>query len=225
MRATCGKCCLFLVGLAMQHVFVEKPYEFVPRLKSSWQQRLLLRTRLLERILRKREGVEDHECRGLDKLRSSLDAGHGILLAPNHPRTADPMAIYFAARKLNQPFYTMASWHLFNHGWLKRRVIRYMGAFSINREGLDRQAIDEAIEILRAAERPLVIFAEGTTSRTNDQLMAFMRGLRSLLGPQRSGGKKKTVEKSSSIRWRSSTCSRVTSIKLPARYCRISSRD
>ena len=160
----------------MQGVFIEKPYEFVPRLKSSWQQNLLLKTFLLERILRKNEGVEDYECRHLDRLQQSLSAGHGILLAPNHPRTADPMAIYFAARELRQPFYTMASWHLFNHGWLKRRIIRYMGAFSLNREGMDRQAIDEAIEILRTADRPLVMFSEGTTSRTNDQLMAFMEG-------------------------------------------------
>ena len=51
-----------------------------------------------------------------------------------------------------------------------------MGAFSINREGLDRQAVEHAIDILDKAERPLLIFPEGSTSRTNDQLMAFMDG-------------------------------------------------
>jgi len=51
-----------------------------------------------------------------------------------------------------------------------------MGAFSVNREGMDRTAIDHAIEILKTAERPLVIFPEGTTSRTNDRLMALMDG-------------------------------------------------
>jgi hypothetical protein len=51
-----------------------------------------------------------------------------------------------------------------------------MGAFSVYREGLDRQAIDEAIRILESAERPLLIFPEGTTSRTNDFLLSLMEG-------------------------------------------------
>ncbi len=160
----------------MQHVLIEKPYQFVPRVRSNWQQKLLLKTPLLERTLRKQEGVVAHECRNVDRLQKSLDAGHGILLTPNHPRTADPMAMYHVSRAVGQNFYTMASWHLFNHSWLKRKVLGWMGAFSINREGMDRQAIDEAIEILQTAERPLVIFPEGTTSRTNDQLMTFMEG-------------------------------------------------
>ena len=70
----------------------------------------------------------------------------------------------------------MASWHLFNQNWFYRFMIRMMGAFSVNREGLDRQAVDEAIRILQQAERPLVIYPEGTTSRTNDQLMSLMEG-------------------------------------------------
>ncbi len=161
----------------MQDVFVEKPYQFMPRIKSSWQQRLLLKwPGLFERTLRKREGVIDHELRNVDRLQASIDAGHGIILTPNHPRTADPMAMYHLSRATRTPLYTMASWHLFNQGWLSRRIMRWMGAFSVNREGLDRQAIDEAIEILVNAERPLVVFAEGTTSRTNDQLMALMEG-------------------------------------------------
>jgi 1-acyl-sn-glycerol-3-phosphate acyltransferase len=80
------------------------------------------------------------------------------------------------ARRLNTPFYTMASWHLFNQGLLHRCALRWMGAFSVNREGMDRQAIDEAIAILQTAERPLLIFPEGTTSRTNDWLLTLMEG-------------------------------------------------
>ena len=51
-----------------------------------------------------------------------------------------------------------------------------MGAFSIHREGLDRQAVDEAVNILHKAERPLLIFPEGISTRTNDHLMGFMDG-------------------------------------------------
>ena len=104
------------------------------------------------------QGVVKFECRNLDLLRQSLNQGHGVLLTPNHPRMADPMVMCYLAQQMPCNFYAMASWHLFNQGWFARWVIRLMGAFSVNREGLDRQAVDEAIEILQSADRPLLIF-------------------------------------------------------------------
>ncbi|MEM9411547.1 MAG: 1-acyl-sn-glycerol-3-phosphate acyltransferase [Planctomycetota bacterium] len=160
----------------MQNVLIEKPYRFVPRLKLAWPQSVYCRLGIYRRTLRRLQGVVKYECRNLELLKKSLDAGHGIVLTPNHPRTADPMVMCRVAHKTPCNFYAMASWHLFNQDWLSTWVIRLMGAFSVNREGLDRQAVDEAIEILQNAERPLLIFPEGTTSRTNDQLMSLMEG-------------------------------------------------
>jgi hypothetical protein len=51
-----------------------------------------------------------------------------------------------------------------------------VGAFSVYREGLDREAIKAAIDILNQARRPLVIFPEGMVSRTNDRLGNLMEG-------------------------------------------------
>jgi hypothetical protein len=73
--------------------------------------------------------------------------------------------------------YAMASWHLFNQHWLTTFAIRKMGGFSVNREGVDRQAINMAIEILETAERPLILFPEGAVSRTNDRLHALYDGV------------------------------------------------
>lgn len=160
----------------MQNVFIEKPYKFVPPFKSAWLQRLIVNIGIPKRVLRKREGVIEHECRNVDLLRKSINAGHGIMLTPNHPRQADPVIISQLSKEVPFPFYAMASWHLFNQDWKTTWMIRAMGAFSVNREGLDRQAIDFAIRVLQNAERPLLIFPEGTTSRTNDQLMALMEG-------------------------------------------------
>ena len=160
----------------MQNVLIEKPYEFVPRIKTSWPQSLYCKFGLFRRPLRRLQGVEDFEVRNVDRLNRSISAGHGIMLTPNHPRTADPMVMCYLAQQTPCNFYAMASWHLFNQDWLSRIAIRLMGAFSVNREGLDRQAVDHAIEILQTAERPLIIFPEGTTSRTNDQLMSLMEG-------------------------------------------------
>ncbi len=160
----------------MQNVLIEKPYKFVPRIRTAWPQSLYCRLELYKRVLRRRQGVIDYECRNLHRLRESIAAGHGIMITPNHSRMADPMVMCHLARHVPCNFYAMASWHLFNQGWLTRWVLRFMGAFSVNREGFDRQAVDHAIEILQTAERPLVIFPEGTTSRTNDQLMSLMEG-------------------------------------------------
>jgi len=160
----------------MQQVMIEKPYRFVPAFRPSWPARLFVKLGLYRGMLRRVHGVVDHECRNLDRLRESIRAGHGIMLCSNHSRTADPVAIGHISRETPTPFYIMASWHLFNQGWFNYFMLRLLGAFSVNREGLDRQAIDEAIRILQNAQRPLLIFPEGTTSRTNDHLMSLMDG-------------------------------------------------
>ena len=160
----------------MHSIFIEKPYQFVPPVKASWPQKVLSKLGFDQRALRRREGVVSCEIRNADRLSQSMAAGHGVMLTPNHPRLADPITVYSLIREVNCAFYSMASWHLFNQGPLARFSIRLSGAFSVNREGMDRTAIDFAINVLKTAERPLVIFPEGTTSRTNDRLMAFMDG-------------------------------------------------
>jgi hypothetical protein len=55
-------------------------------------------------------------------------------------------------------------------------MIRRMGAFSVLREGNDRQAIDTAIKILIDRKRPLILFPEGAVTRHNDQLEELMEG-------------------------------------------------
>jgi hypothetical protein len=52
-----------------------------------------------------------------------------------------------------------------------------MGAFSIYREGVDRQSLDTAVEILATGERPLVVFPEGAVFRTNDRLQPLLDGV------------------------------------------------
>ncbi|MDB4381122.1 1-acyl-sn-glycerol-3-phosphate acyltransferase, partial [Mariniblastus sp.] len=141
-----------------------------------WPQRLLTRFGQFQRLIRDEHGIIDHECRHVDRLRASVDAGHGIMLTPNHPRTTDPVAMYFLCREAPISMYTMASWHLFNQSAFKTFMVRLMGAFSVNREGLDRAAVDYAVNVLVEAKRPLLIFPAGATSRTNDRLMALMEG-------------------------------------------------
>lgn len=161
----------------MQKIIVERPYRFVPAYQNPIFPALLQFIRFPEILLRWTEGVDDYELRGLELLKESLAAKHAVLLTPNHPRTADPVAMGLLSRKAGCHLYAMASWHLFQHGWLKSQVIRLMGAFSVNREGVDRQAINVAIDLLAEGKRPLVIFPEGATSRTADYLHALLDGV------------------------------------------------
>src|SRR6187402_2067589 len=95
----------------MQNVVIAKPYRFVaPHRGTGWWR---LFRYLLPRILRKSHGIVKVECRGVERLRASLDAGHGIMLAPNHCRPPDPMVLGALSYEVNRPLYIIASWHLF----------------------------------------------------------------------------------------------------------------
>jgi 1-acyl-sn-glycerol-3-phosphate acyltransferase len=158
-------------------VVFDRPYQFVPPHRGNLWPTLIQRLRIVDRYLKKREGVFEYEGRGLQHLKASLDRGDGILLAPNHCRYADPLVLGWPARELRTHVFAMASWHLFNKGEFDSFAIRKMGGFSIHREGVDRQSLEIAIEILATAERPLIVFPEGTTNRTNDLLKPLLDGV------------------------------------------------
>lgn len=161
----------------MQNIVIERPYEFVPPHRGTWWPNFIQRFRLIDRYLLKSQGLVSWEVRHGDRVRASLDAGHGVLLAPNHCRPCDAIAIGWLARELQTHVYAMASWHLFHQDWFTGWAIRKMGGFSVYREGIDRKAISTAIEILETAERPLILFPEGAVSRTNDRLHALLDGV------------------------------------------------
>lgn len=113
----------------------------------------------------------------MEKLRESLAAGHGIMLTPNHCRPSDPIVMGFPAREAKTHVYAMASWHLYNQDRFTAFAIRKMGGFSVNREGVDRKSLNTAIDVLESAERPLIVFPEGVTTRLNDRLLDFLDGV------------------------------------------------
>lgn len=161
----------------MQEIIVEKPYQFQPPFRRNVYPWLLQRLRLVDRFLHRFEGVESYELRGIDHLKESLRQGAGIILAPNHCRYADPIAMGWLVRPLGIYIYAMASWHLFNQHPLQSLAIRLAGGFSVNREGIDRQALDMAVNSIVDGHRPLVIFPEGTVFRNNDRLQPLLDGV------------------------------------------------
>ncbi|MGH7771147.1 MAG: lysophospholipid acyltransferase family protein [Candidatus Binatia bacterium] len=159
----------------MQKIVIDKHYHFVPPYKGTlWANMSQV---FLPSYLRRTYGIESAEFRGVEHFRESLAAGHGIVLTPNHCRPCDPTVMGLLSRGVGQPFYYMASWHLSMQGRLQAWLIRRLGAFSVYREGVDREAIRAATDILTEGVRPLVLFPEGVISRTNDVLRPFMEGI------------------------------------------------
>ncbi len=160
----------------MQKIFIEKPYRFVPPMMLDSMAKLMNNRLVHTPLLRFTESIISVESRGVDRLKKSIDDGHAVMMIPNHPRTSDPVVMYDLLRLVDKPMFAMASWHLFNHGWFNRAVIRLYGGYSINREGLDKTSISFSISALEKNLRPLLLFPEGATSRTNDSLMPFLDG-------------------------------------------------
>lgn len=159
----------------MHSVVIEQPYEFVPPYHGRVWPTLL--QRLVRRQLKREHGIESLQFENLDRLRDSMSAGHSVLLAPNHCRPTDPAIVNELCRQVGVVPLTMASWHIFMQSKWQRFLLRRLGAFSVYREGLDRQSLQAGIEILQAGKRPLVIFPEGVITRTNDRLIAMMEGV------------------------------------------------
>jgi 1-acyl-sn-glycerol-3-phosphate acyltransferase len=159
----------------MQNIIIEEPYRFVPPIYSRFWPPFLRRW-VVPWHIRKTYGVHSVETRGADRLKLSLDAGHGVILAPNHCRMSDPLTFTDLSAYVGRNMHAMASWHLFKLSRVNNFMLRRIGAFSVYREGVDRQAINTAVDILVDGRRPLVLFAEGAISRHNDQLMPLMDG-------------------------------------------------
>ncbi len=158
----------------MQNIVIDKPYRFIPPLDSRWWPRVLCL--YAPHYLNRKHGITQIECVGLEHLKESIAAGHGVLLTPNHCRDCDPFMLYPLIGQMGRPLWLMASWHIFMQSRMQTFLLRRAGAFSIYREGMDRLAINAATEILEAGRRPLVVFPEGVVSRTNDHLNSLMEG-------------------------------------------------
>src|SRR5262245_7482055 len=158
----------------MQRVVIDEPYKFVPPVYTEWWPTVL--RFILRPYLRKAFGIHSVECRHVERLKASLAAGHSIMLAPNHCRACDPVVLGVLGMEADCHLFAMASWHVFKQSRFQTFMTRRMGAFSVLREGNDRQAIETAIDIMVSRQRPLIVFPEGGMTRHNDIVEDMMEG-------------------------------------------------
>ena len=132
---------------------------------------------LRRRIIRTGPRITDVEVRGAEHVRGALDAGHGVLITPNHSVHGDPMIVYEAAREFGSALYFMGAWQVLGlANPITRAFLRFHGCFSVDREGTDRQALQQAVDVLQNHKEPLVIFPEGEVYHCNERVTPFREG-------------------------------------------------
>jgi 1-acyl-sn-glycerol-3-phosphate acyltransferase len=158
----------------IQRYFTE-PYRFIPPYRRDWWCRFA--KRFLPSYAARSSRITRYEFRGADLLKQSIDEGAGIVLAPNHSRWGDGIVLARLSILVDQFFYYMVSYHIFKISKVNSWWINRLGCYSVWREGTDREAMRATAHVLASAERPVVIFPEGTWFRQNDRLGPLQEGL------------------------------------------------
>jgi 1-acyl-sn-glycerol-3-phosphate acyltransferase len=129
------------------------------------------------RQLRVGQQIVEIDCRNADVMKRAVDDGKGVLITPNHSAHYDSAALYVAADRVDQPLYFMTAWQVFGmSNAFEKWAMQRLGCFSIDREGNDRQAFKQAIQVLQNEPHPLVIFPEGDIYHTADYVTPFREG-------------------------------------------------
>ncbi|MEC8929358.1 MAG: 1-acyl-sn-glycerol-3-phosphate acyltransferase [Verrucomicrobiota bacterium] len=157
--------------------FTDKPYRYYPPRPSRWVTRLMQcynsSIYLPGRRHRIREVTVDH---GEELNHARHLAGSRLLFLPNHPTHSDPLVMMEGLRQAGLTSRLMAAYDVFERSALHAWVMQRIGAFSVDREGSDRQALKEAIGTLAEGREPLTIFPEGNVYLMNDRLTPFLDG-------------------------------------------------
>lgn len=125
----------------------------------------------------RQQGIVSIDAEGGEHVRDAISAGQGVLIVSNHSFHYDSYVLIEAALRTGWLPHFLTAWQVFalTGPWGKWLLQRH-GCFSINREGVDAQALKQAQQILTAGRHPLVIFPEGDIYHSNDRVMPFREG-------------------------------------------------
>jgi 1-acyl-sn-glycerol-3-phosphate acyltransferase len=121
--------------------------------------------------------VQKIQFRGVAELRNSMSRAAGIVLTPNHWNFGDGPVVGALADQAGSFCYYLVSQHIFRQSRFTDWFVNRHGAISVWREGTDRESLRACIDILNTADRPLVIFPEGTWYRQNDRVGPLQQGV------------------------------------------------
>jgi hypothetical protein len=151
------------------------PYQFQPpRLSPFW---VWATGPSRRKMLRRDHKVMEIDISGTENLASLVGKGDGILVTPNHSDPADALVMFHLGDRIAKPFCYMAAYQVFEgNAGFRRWLFPRIGAFPVDREGSDRQALKAGIDVLSAGENPLVVFPEGEIYYLADRLTPLREG-------------------------------------------------
>lgn len=176
----------------MRRLRNDLPYTFRPPRMNLWLRPVALAVNRGIHLQRKYRIDRIHE-EGFSRVRELCEAGHSVLLAPNHSDHSDPHVLMeLASRHGMKPFF-MGAREIFEVSRVAGWSLQGMGVFSVDRDGPDISAVKTAISLLESAGEPLVMFPEGEIYHHHRRLDPLNEGVASILlkAAARLGGGKK----------------------------------
>jgi 1-acyl-sn-glycerol-3-phosphate acyltransferase len=164
----------------MRRLRNDLPYKFRPPLLNTWMRPLGLALNRAVHLDRKYR-IGKIEPQGFEHIRVLHEAGHALLLAPNHSDHSDPHVVMEVAHRYGMRALFMAAREIFEVSPTASWALQSMGVFSVDRDGPDLSAIKTAMGILENGGDPLVIFPEGEIYHHHRRLDPLNEGVASIL--------------------------------------------
>ena len=164
----------------MRRLRNDVPYTFRPPKMQAWLRPLGLALNRAVHLSRKYR-IGRIEADGFQRVRELNEAGHAVLLAPNHSDHSDPHVVMELAARHGMRAIFMAAREIFEVSPTASWALQSMGVFSVDRDGPDLSAIKTAITLLETGADPLVIFPEGEIYHHHRRLDPLNEGVASIL--------------------------------------------
>jgi 1-acyl-sn-glycerol-3-phosphate acyltransferase len=164
----------------MRRLRNDLPYTFRPPNPQDWLRPLGMAINRRIHLARKYR-IARIEAEGFQRIRELNDAGHSLMLAPNHSDHSDPHVVMELADRHGMRPNFMAAREIFEVSPVASWALQGMGVFSVDRDGPDLSAIKTAIGLLESAANPLVIFPEGEIYHHHRRLDPLNEGVASIL--------------------------------------------
>lgn len=164
----------------MRRLRNDLPYTFRPPKHQTWLRPLGLAVNRAVHLSRKYR-IGKIEADGFQRVRELNEAGHAVLLAPNHSDHSDPHVVMELVARHGMRAIFMAAREIFEVSPTASWALQSMGVFSVDRDGPDLSAIKTAITLLENGTDPLVIFPEGEIYHHHRRLDPLNEGVASIL--------------------------------------------
>ncbi len=164
----------------MRRLRNDLPYTFRPPRMKHWLRPLALAINRKFHLARKYR-IESIHDEGFESIRELSEAGHSIILAPNHSDHSDPHVIMELASRHRLKPYFMGAREIFEISPLAAWSLQSMGVFSVDRDGPDLSSIKTALSLLERGTDLLVMFPEGEIYHHHRRLDPLNEGVASIL--------------------------------------------